>query len=73
MRSAQERLPNGNTLITESDGGRLLEVTPAGEIVWEYLNPVRGGEAEELIPIVSWGQRIDPATLEPGFREFLTH
>jgi hypothetical protein len=72
VRSGQERLPNGNTLITESDGGRLLEVTPSGEIVWEFLNPVRGGEAEELIPIVSWGQRIDPATLEPAFRDFLT-
>ena len=41
VRSSQERLANGNTLITESDGGRLFEVTPAGEIVWNYLNPVR--------------------------------
>jgi hypothetical protein len=73
VRSAEQRLPNGNTLITESDGGRLLEVTPDGEIVWEYLNPVRGGEKGELIPILSWGQRIDPATLEPGFRKSLTH
>lgn len=38
---AQQRLPNGNTLITESDGGRLLEVTRSGEIVWEYVNPRR--------------------------------
>jgi hypothetical protein len=72
VRSAQERLPNGNTLITESDGGRLFEVSTEGEIVWEYLNPERGGDAGELIPIVSWGQRIDPAMLDPGFREFLT-
>jgi hypothetical protein len=72
VRSAQERLPNGNTLITESDGGRLFEVSTEGEIVWEYLNPERGGDAGELIPIVSWGQRIDPAALDPGFREFLT-
>ena len=73
VRSAQERLPNGNTLVTESDGGRLFEVTPGGEIVWEYVNPERGGVAGELIPIVSWGQRIDPAALEPGFRALLTH
>ena len=73
LRSSQERLPNGNTLITESDGGRLFEVTPDGEIVWEYINPVRGGEAEELIPIVTWGQRIDPAWLDPGFLESVTH
>jgi len=36
---AQQRLPNGNTLITESDGGRIIEVTPGGRVVWEYLNP----------------------------------
>ena len=67
VRSAQERLVNGNTLITESEGGRLFEVTPAGEIVWEYRNPARGGEDEPMIAVVSWGQRIDPATLDPAF------
>lgn len=73
VRSVQERLPNGNTLVTESDGGRLFELTPDGEIVWEYINPERGGAEGELIPIVSGGQRIDPAALDPGFRESLTH
>ena len=34
-----ERLPNGNTLITEGAPGRIFEVTSAGEVVWEYLNP----------------------------------
>jgi len=34
-----QRLPNGNTFIVDSTGGRLFEVTPAGDIVWEYLNP----------------------------------
>lgn len=37
--SSSQRLPNGNTLITEGLGGRLMEVTPAHEIVWEYLSP----------------------------------
>jgi len=69
LRSDQQRLANGNTLITESDGGRLLEVTREGEIVWEYVNPVRGGDADEFIPIVAWGQRIDPARLDPAFLE----
>jgi hypothetical protein len=67
VRSSQEPLPDGNILITESDGGRLLEITPAGEIVWSYVNPVRGGEHGELIPILAWGQRIDPAKLDLGF------
>jgi len=43
------RLPNGNTLITESDNGRALEVTPGGKIVWEFYNPFRVGENNELI------------------------
>ncbi|WP_135820204.1 arylsulfotransferase family protein [Halostella litorea] len=30
-----DRLPNGNTLITDTNGKRLIEVTPEGEIVWE--------------------------------------
>jgi hypothetical protein len=34
-----QRLPNGNTMITEGNDGRLIEVTPEGETVWEYLSP----------------------------------
>ena len=38
--SGVQRLPNGNTLITEADAGRLLEVTPDGETAWEFVNPI---------------------------------
>ncbi|PYH49020.1 PQQ repeat-containing protein [Aspergillus saccharolyticus JOP 1030-1] len=38
MGSAQ-RLANGNTLLCESAFGRVFEVTPEGEICWEYVNP----------------------------------
>ena len=34
-----QRLPNGNTLITEATFGRIFEVTMHGETVWEYVNP----------------------------------
>lgn len=37
--SGCQRLPNGNTLICDGPKGRFFEVTPAGEIVWEYVNP----------------------------------
>ncbi len=37
--SSAQRLPNGNTLITEGATGRTFEVTVDGEIVWEYINP----------------------------------
>lgn len=39
-----DRMPNGNTVICEGGpGGRLFEVTPKGEIVWEYLTPYFDG------------------------------
>ena len=37
--SSAQRLPNGNTLITEGGCGRFLEVTPECQIVWEYISP----------------------------------
>ncbi len=38
-------LDNGNLLITEAFGGRAFEVDPAGEVVWEFINRVGGGDA----------------------------
>ena len=37
--SIAQRLPNGNTLIDEGACSRIFEVTPMGEIVWEYRSP----------------------------------
>lgn len=77
IRASQQAQPNGNVLITESNGGRILEVARSGEIVWEYINPVRVGEdvhkgrnglKGELIPIVSWARRINIDFLQAGFR-----
>ncbi len=41
--SGAQRLPNGNTLITEGAGGRVFEVTSDKAIVWEYVNPLFEG------------------------------
>jgi hypothetical protein len=41
--SGAQRLPNGNTLITEGPDGRLFEVTKSGDIVWEFVNPLAAG------------------------------
>jgi hypothetical protein len=38
-----QRLPNGNTFITSTDGGHLFEVTPAKKVVWEFVVPPRAG------------------------------
>jgi hypothetical protein len=37
--SGCERQPNGNTVINETFYGRIFEVTPNCEIVWEYVFP----------------------------------
>lgn len=38
-RGGNQRLPNGNTLITESDKGHVFEVTKEGKVVWDFYNP----------------------------------
>jgi hypothetical protein len=39
IRGSAQRMPNGNTLITDSNNGHVFEVTKEGEIVWEFWNP----------------------------------
>ena len=43
-----DRLPNGNTLVTDRRGDRLLEVTPTGEVVWEFYAPWQPYDAERM-------------------------
>ncbi len=38
-RGTSQRLPNGNTLITESNKGRAFEVMPSGQVVWDFNTP----------------------------------
>ena len=48
FRSGAQRLPNGNTLICVGNKGTVLEVTPAGETVWQYITPVLRGTDRRL-------------------------
>jgi hypothetical protein len=43
--SGMSRLPNGNTSIQSSAQGHSFEVTPTGEVVWEYQFPNWGSKA----------------------------
>ena len=47
--SGARRLPNGNTLITEGMFGRMFQVTPEGDIVWEYINPHYHEDTENAV------------------------
>lgn len=53
-----QRLPNGNTLVVESEGGRALEITPSLEIVWEFHNPHRATTPDGLSPLLFQAHRL---------------
>lgn len=55
-----QRLANGNTLITESENGRALEVAPDGSLVWEFRTPHRAGEHGELVAVLFEMERLPP-------------
>ena len=55
-----QRLQNGNTLITEATSGRAFEVTRDGKIVWEFYNPARAGKNNELIATLFHCWRLGP-------------
>lgn len=56
--SSAQRLPNGNTLITEGSDGRIFEVTAEHEIVWEYINPYKDGGKGPSMNIVYRAYRV---------------
>jgi hypothetical protein len=66
---AAHRLPNGNTLIVESNSGRAFEVTGDDRIVWEYYSPYRAGENDGLIATLFDVVRLDPAYVQPWLGE----
>jgi len=55
--SSGQRLPNGNTFICADTEGHFFEVTAAGELAWEYINPVtRDGPVKvlgDVLPMVN--------------------
>jgi hypothetical protein len=61
-RGKHQNLPNGNILITEYEGGRVFEMTPAGDVVWTYINRWDDNRVAKVVE----GSRydIDPAVFE---------
>jgi len=54
-----QRLGNGNTLITESERGRAIEITTTDKVVWEFVSPHRGGHNGELVATLFEIVRLD--------------
>ncbi|USZ69800.1 aryl-sulfate sulfotransferase (plasmid) [Halorussus salilacus] len=43
-----DRLPNGNTLVVDSNNQRVIEVNPEGEVVWEFYAPWAPYDVERM-------------------------
>ena len=67
-----QRLPNGNTLITEANAGRVFEVNLRGDIIWEFFNPYHSGENNELIAKIFDMQRL-PADFPTDWIQRASH
>jgi hypothetical protein len=54
-RSGAQRLTDGNTLICDAEKGYFFEVTPSGNIVWEYINPYPDHSNNTVFKIFEYG------------------
>ena len=61
-RGSNQRLANGNTLLTDSDNGNAFEVTPEGERVWEFWAPHHDAEGRRATLVQT--ERYDVAFVE---------
>jgi len=57
--SGAQRLANGNTLICAGETGRVVEMTPQNEVVWEFRNGL-GGDAPAMGGPRAGGDRRGP-------------
>ncbi|MFT7678391.1 MAG: outer membrane protein assembly factor BamB [Planctomycetota bacterium] len=62
-RGAVERLPNGGTLVTNSESGHLFELDAKGRLSWEYRNPLAADGRRRRIyratrPTDSWVDQV---------------
>jgi hypothetical protein len=66
IRGGQQQLSNGNVLIYESNGSRVLEVDRQGELVWEYYSTHRAQDSGSDInyaPVIMSAHRYEKTEL----------
>ncbi|MFC1783433.1 arylsulfotransferase family protein [Planctomycetota bacterium] len=69
IRGSCQRLPNGNTLITDSEQGKVFEVTADGRIVWEFYNFYVRQNTKQRVPIYRMTRIVDLENY-PSLRRF---
>jgi IS1 family transposase len=60
------RLPNGNTLICEATKNRIFEITPTGEVVWDFISTFNKTAGTEYI---NQAFRYSPAYVRPLLKQ----
>jgi len=70
-RGSCQRLPNGNTLITDSNAGRVFEIAPEGKVVWEFFSPSITADKSRRRAIYRM-RRITDLDQYPQIRSLLT-
>ena len=68
VQGSDQRMPNGNTVICESQFGRIFEVTKDKELVWEFVSPFyvnkeRWGWTNSIFKVLRVGNDI------PGLKD----
>lgn len=56
VRGKFQRVPNGNMLLTEAQAGRVVEVAPTGQTVWEWIHPPYDARQ---VPVVTKATRLN--------------
>ena len=68
--SGAQRLPNGNTMVCAGWSGASFEVTPAGEIVFQYRVPLDNGRVVQQGELPTWNQIFRSPFYLPDFGGF---
>ncbi|MDQ7821915.1 MAG: arylsulfotransferase family protein [Candidatus Eremiobacteraeota bacterium] len=62
---AVQKLGNGNLLITETNRGKVFEITPRKKIVWEFFNPdIEGGRRSTLFRMTRLSPELSKKLME---------
>ncbi len=65
QRGLAQPLPNGNVLVTDSESARAFEITPDGDLVWEYLHTnVVDGQPQSIYQMLRLGRHMVDGLLE---------
>lgn len=68
-----QRLPNGNTLVTETNRGRTFELSPDGDIVWEFINPNQTQSQDMTLVASLWKVTRLPETFGADWLHAASH